>query len=79
MDELAEIARVEHSIKYPPPKRTITEGMYDRVRANRRASTLVLTRLEWELLCAANGYHPDDEPILFGRPVVILEDEEMSW
>lgn len=73
----------EHAKRWPPPEREINQGIYDRASANRSATTLIVTRLEWQLLKAANGIimNPADETkaTLLGKPVVILEDEEMSW
>lgn len=69
--------------RWPPAEREINQGIYDRHWANPSASTLIVTRLEWQLLKAANGIvmNPCDETKakLLGKPVVILEDGEMSW
>lgn len=70
-------------LKYPKARRGINEAMYDRHQANPTATTLIVTRCELELLCEANGYPyppiPGDPVLLLGKPVVILEDSEMSW
>jgi hypothetical protein len=75
----------DHAKRYPPPERSLVEAMYDRVHANPGARTLIVTRLEWQLLKAACGWGSHPEAVapemycILGYPVVILEDGELSW